>query len=61
MHRVLKEEGIGNAVLEIFSKPRVNGMAEKLGIIPGASLDLTTVQTTECHGAPTAKKRERTH
>ena len=37
MHTALKEEGIGNAVMEIFSKPRVSGMAERLGIMPGAS------------------------
>ena len=41
MHEALRKEGIGNAVMEIFSKPRVNGMAERLGIMLGLSLDLT--------------------
>ena len=43
MHEALKKKGIGNAVMEVFSQPRVNGMAERLGIMPGLSLDLTGV------------------
>ena len=43
MHEALKKEGIHNAVMEVFSQPRVNGMAERLGIMPGLSLDLTGV------------------
>ena len=43
MHEVLRKEGIGNAVMEVFSQPRVNGMAERLGIMPGLSLDLTGI------------------
>ena len=41
MHRELAREGIDNLVMEVFSPPRVNGMAERLGIMPGLSLDLT--------------------
>ena len=41
MHEALKKEGIDNAVMEVFSQPRVIGMAERLGIMPGLSLDLT--------------------
>ena len=41
MHEALEQEGIGSAVMEIFSPARVNGMAERLGIMPGMSLDLT--------------------
>ena len=29
--------------MEVFSKPRVHGMANRLGIIPGASLEFTSV------------------
>ena len=29
--------------MEVFSKPRVNGMADRLNVIPAASLDLTSV------------------
>ena len=32
-----------DSVMEVFSKPRVDGMADRLGIIPGASLDLTSI------------------
>ena len=42
MHEALRREGIGSTVMEIFSPTRVNGMASRLGIIPGMSLDLTT-------------------
>ena len=41
MHEALEREGIGSTVMEIYSPPRVNGMAERLGIIPGLSLDIT--------------------
>ena len=41
MQSALDQEGIQIAVLEVFSRPRVNGMAERLKMIPGASLDLT--------------------
>lgn len=41
MHEALEREGIGSAIMEVFSPPRVNGMAEHLGIIPGMSLDLS--------------------
>ena len=43
MHEALKKEGIDNAVMEVFSQPRVNGMAGRLGIMPGLLLDLTGV------------------
>jgi hypothetical protein len=41
MHQALRKEGIETPIMELFSKKRVNGMAERLGIIPGMSLDLT--------------------
>ena len=34
MHEAFKKEGIGNAVMEVFSQPRVNRMAERMGIMP---------------------------
>ena len=37
----MRNEGIGPAILEVFSQPRVNGMAEKLGVMTGPSLDST--------------------
>ena len=43
MHEALEKEVVGNAVMEVFSKPRVNGVAERLGIFPGAPLNLTGV------------------
>ena len=43
MNKALEREGISGSVLEIFSPTRVNGMAGRLGIVPGMSLDLTTV------------------
>ena len=42
MKRALEREGVAHAVTEIFSPPRINGVAERLGIIKGISLDLTT-------------------
>ncbi|MCP2505128.1 MAG: hypothetical protein NLN65_07530, partial [Candidatus Poseidoniaceae archaeon] len=42
MHKALTKEGIGSPVMEIYSPVRVNGIAAKLGILPGLSLDLTT-------------------
>jgi hypothetical protein len=42
MHEALAQEGVGSPVMEIFSPSRVNGMAARLGIVPGMSLDLTT-------------------
>ena len=42
MEEALKEEGLGSAVMEVYSPSRVNGMAARLGIIPGLSMDLTT-------------------
>ncbi len=41
MHQALNREGIGTPIMEVFSKKRVNGMADRLGILPGMSLDLT--------------------
>ena len=38
MQSALDQEGIKTAVMEVFSRPRVNGMAERLEMIPGASL-----------------------
>mgnify|MGYP003327443432 CR=1 FL=1 len=43
MNKLMQREGMHGAVLEIFSPTRVNGVADKLGIVPGMSLDLTTV------------------
>ncbi len=34
MHEALKRENIRDAVLEIYSTRRVNGMAEAMGIVP---------------------------
>lgn len=42
MHRALEQNGIGCPVMEIFSPSRVNGIAPRLGIMKGWSLDLTT-------------------
>ena len=54
MRDALKKEAIGNALMEIFPQPRVNGMAERLGIMPGLSLDLTGVtKTMDNHGTST--------
>ena len=33
--------------MEVFSRPRVNGMAERLTMIPGASLDLTVLDSED--------------
>ena len=44
MHKALKNEGIESAVMEVLSRPRVNGMAERLKMIPGASPDLTGLE-----------------
>ena len=41
MHKALNREGIQDPVMEIFSPLRVNGMALRLGIMPGLSLDLS--------------------
>ena len=43
MNKALKREGCEGAVTEIYALVRVNGIAEKLGILPGMSLDLTTL------------------
>ena len=43
MNEALKREGISDAILEVYSPPRVNGMANALGIATGLSLDLTEV------------------
>ena len=42
---MLKKYGadVREHVMEIYSPKRVNAMAEKMGMIPGLSLDLTTV------------------
>ena len=45
MHRILAEQGVRTPVLEVYSPPRVNDMAGRLGWIPGLSLDLTTEDT----------------
>ena len=42
MNDALAREGIGSLVMEIFSPARVNGIAARLGMIPGLPLDLTT-------------------
>ena len=47
MHEALKKEGIGNAVMEVFSQPGVKGMAERLGIMRGLSLDLTGIDKVD--------------
>ena len=36
-----------SSVMGVFSEPRVNGMADGLGIIPGAAMDLTSVDTED--------------
>mgnify|MGYP002810728921 CR=1 FL=1 len=36
MHKVIQSEGAMSYVMEVFSKPRVNGMADRLKIFPGA-------------------------
>ena len=41
VQQLLKRYGTQDAILEIYSPKRVNGIAEKLGLIPGMSLDLT--------------------
>ena len=42
MERALSEEGIGTAIMELYSPTRINGIAAKAGVMPGLSLDLTT-------------------
>ena len=42
MHAVLAKENVSNPIMEVFSPARVNGIASRLGIAPGLSLDLTT-------------------
>ena len=42
MEQAPTEEGIGSAIIEIYSPTRVNGMAARAGIVPGLSLHLTT-------------------
>ena len=43
MNRALAKENIDSAIVEIYSPPRVNAIAELWGLLPGWSLDLTTV------------------
>ena len=42
MHEVLRKEGIGTPIMEVYSPARVNGLAARMGMVPGLSLDLTT-------------------
>ena len=49
LNSILKERDIGAAVKEIYTPIRANGVAEKLGLIQGMSLDLTT---TDGNGDP---------
>ena len=42
MHEALEREGVSDPIIEVFSPTRVNGMAARLGIASGLSLDLTT-------------------
>ena len=37
MQEALEREGANSSIMEVFSPPRVNGMVEQLGIIPGMS------------------------
>ena len=41
MQRAHEKEGIQDPIMEVVSPVRVNGMASRLGLIPGMSLDLT--------------------
>ena len=41
MNEALKREGIDIPIMEVYSPPRVNGMANALGLASGLSLDLT--------------------
>ena len=49
LNKILKERDIQSAITEIYSPSRVNGVAGKLRLIPGTSLDLTT---TDENGDP---------
>ncbi len=42
MHDIFSSERLGIPIVEAYSSIRVNGMARRLGMIPGFSLDLTT-------------------
>ena len=41
MNETLKREGIEIPIMEVYFPPRVNGMANALGLASGLSLDLT--------------------
>ncbi len=41
MNETLRREGIESPIMEVYSPPRVNGMASALGLASGLSLDLT--------------------
>ena len=43
MNKALEKENIDCAIVEIYSPPRVNAIAELWGLLPGWSLDLTTI------------------
>ena len=43
MEAALERDGLASHVSEIYSKPRVTSMAEKMGLVSGMALDLTTV------------------
>ena len=43
MNKALERENIGSAITEIYSPPRINAIAEMWKLLPGWSLDLTTV------------------
>ena len=59
MNEVLKKEGRA-AIMEVYSPPRVDALARMWGIMPGMSLDLTSVDPED--GMPwdfnIAQKRE---
>ena len=50
MEQAICSEGIHSHVTEVYSPPRVTSMAQKLGLIPGMALDLTT--TDDDDGKP---------
>ncbi len=61
MKEALEREGVQSAIMEVFSPERVNGMAARLGVMPGLSLDMTSNDPTD--GKPwdfnTKEKRDK--
>ena len=43
MNDAIGKEGIEGIIMEVYSRPRVDAVARMWGLLPGWSLDLTTL------------------